>query len=76
VPQQVLWRSSAFFDPAQVRARLWSEAEGYPSLDSGPLRMMASLRGFTSAEMFEARKSLEMAIAGLAAERATGEQSV
>jgi GntR family transcriptional regulator, transcriptional repressor for pyruvate dehydrogenase complex len=50
------------------------EAEGSPSLDSGPLRMMASLHGFTSAEMFEARKSLEMAIAGLAAERATGEQ--
>jgi GntR family transcriptional repressor for pyruvate dehydrogenase complex len=50
------------------------ESEGPPSLDSGPLRMMASLHGFTSAEMFEARRSLEMAIAGLAAERATGEQ--
>src|SRR6266536_506549 len=50
------------------------EAEGSPSLDSGPLRLMASLHGFTSAEMFEARRSLEMAIAGLAAERATGEQ--
>jgi GntR family transcriptional repressor for pyruvate dehydrogenase complex len=48
------------------------EAEGSPSLDSGPLRMMASLHGFTSAEMFEARQSLEMAIAALAAERATG----
>ena len=35
---------------------------------------MASLRGFTIAETFEARKSLEMAIAGLAADRATGEQ--
>lgn len=50
------------------------EAEDSPSLDSVPLRMMASLHGFTSAEMFEARRSLEMAIAGLAAERATGEQ--
>ncbi len=50
------------------------EAEDSPSLDSGPLRMMASLHGFTSSEMFEARRSLEMAIAGLAAERATGEQ--
>jgi GntR family transcriptional regulator, transcriptional repressor for pyruvate dehydrogenase complex len=36
--------------------------------------MMASLHGFTSAEMFEARQSLEMAIAGLAAERAKGNQ--
>jgi GntR family transcriptional repressor for pyruvate dehydrogenase complex len=45
-----------------------------PSLDSGPLRLMASLRGFSSAEMFEARRALEMVVAGLAAERATGEQ--
>jgi len=50
------------------------KADGPPSLDSGPLKLMASLHGFTSGEMFEARKSLEMAIAGLAAERATGEQ--
>jgi GntR family transcriptional repressor for pyruvate dehydrogenase complex len=35
---------------------------------------MASLHGFTSAEMFEARQSLEMAVAGFAAERATGDQ--
>jgi len=48
--------------------------EGSPTLDSNPLRLLASLRGFTVAETFEARKSLEMAIAGLAAERATGEQ--
>ena len=50
------------------------EAQGSPSLDGGPLRMMASLHGCTSAEMFEARQSLEMAIAGLAAERANGNQ--
>jgi GntR family transcriptional repressor for pyruvate dehydrogenase complex len=50
------------------------EAQGSPSLDGGPLRMMASLHGCTSAEMFEARQSLEMAIVGLAAERANGNQ--
>ena len=40
------------------------EAEGSPALDSSPLRLMASLQRFTPAEMFEARRSLEMAIAG------------
>jgi GntR family transcriptional repressor for pyruvate dehydrogenase complex len=47
--------------------------DGPPSLDSSPLRLMAALHGFTSAEMFEARRSIEMAMAGLAAERATGD---
>jgi len=50
------------------------ESDGPPALDSAPLRMMASLHGFTTSEMFEARRSLEMAIAALAAERATSEQ--
>jgi len=50
------------------------KSDGPPALDSAPLRMMASLHGFTTSEMFEARRSLEMAIAALAAERATGEQ--
>lgn len=49
------------------------EANASPVLDSNPLRLMASLNGFSSAEMFEARLLLEMAIAGLAAERATGD---
>jgi len=35
---------------------------------------MAALQRFAPAEMFEARRSLEMAIAGLAAERATSDQ--
>ena len=48
--------------------------DGPPALDSSPLRLMAALHGFTSAEMFEARRSIEMAMAGLAAERATGDQ--
>jgi GntR family transcriptional regulator, transcriptional repressor for pyruvate dehydrogenase complex len=49
-------------------------ADGPPFLDSSPLRLMAALHGFTPSEMFEARRSLEMAVAGFAAERATGHQ--
>ena len=49
------------------------EADASPALDSNPLRLLASLHGFSSAEMFEARLLLEMAIAGLAAERSTGD---
>ena len=49
------------------------EAAVSPALDSNPLRLLASLNGFSSAEMFEARLLLEMAITGLAAERATSD---
>jgi GntR family transcriptional repressor for pyruvate dehydrogenase complex len=45
-----------------------------PTLDSSSLRMLSALHGFTSDEMFEARLSLEMSIAGLAAKRVTSEQ--
>jgi GntR family transcriptional repressor for pyruvate dehydrogenase complex len=49
------------------------EADASPALDGNPLRLLASLHGFSNAEMFEARLILEMAIAGLAAERATSD---
>lgn len=44
-----------------------------PSLDGSQLSLMASLHGFTSDEMFEARIALEMSIAGFAAQRASSE---
>ena len=48
--------------------------EGPPSLDSEPLSLLAALHGFTADEMFEARGSLEVNVAGLSAQRASGEQ--
>jgi GntR family transcriptional repressor for pyruvate dehydrogenase complex len=44
---------------------------GPPVLGSEPLRFLAALHGFSRAQMFEARLVLEVAVAGLAAERAT-----
>jgi GntR family transcriptional repressor for pyruvate dehydrogenase complex len=47
---------------------------GPPVLASEPLSFMAALHGFTRAQMFEARLVLEVAVAGLAAERAAPEK--
>jgi GntR family transcriptional repressor for pyruvate dehydrogenase complex len=46
--------------------------EGPPVLHDGPLSLLASLHGFTDDEMFEARRHLEVGVAALAAERASG----
>jgi GntR family transcriptional repressor for pyruvate dehydrogenase complex len=46
---------------------------GPPVLGSEPLSFLAALHGFTRDEMFEARRVLEVGVAGLAAERASGE---
>ncbi|MCI0659496.1 MAG: FadR family transcriptional regulator [Acidobacteria bacterium] len=48
-------------------------ADGPPTLDSEQLSMLAELHGFTYDQMMEARRVLEVQIAGLAAERATAE---
>jgi len=48
-------------------------ADGPPTLDGEPLLLLAALHGCSATEMFEARRSLEVGVAGLAAERATAE---
>ncbi len=48
-------------------------ADGPPSLDSEQLSILAELHGLTFDQMFEARRVLEVQVAGLAAERATAE---
>lgn len=48
--------------------------DGPPSLDSRPLGLLAALHGFSREEMFEARGVLEVGVAGLSAQRASGEQ--
>src|SRR5262249_34914323 len=48
-------------------------SDGPPVLDSEPLSLLAALHGFTRHEMFEARRVLEAGVAGLAAERSTGD---
>src|ERR1044072_4565291 len=47
-------------------------ARGPPAFDSEPLNFLAALHGFTRRETFEARRTLEVGVAGMAAERATG----
>jgi len=49
-------------------------ADGPPALVSEPLNLLAALHGFTAEQMFEARRLVEVAIAGLAAENATPDQ--
>lgn len=49
-------------------------ADGPPTLESESLHFLAALHGFTRVEMFEARRLIEVGVAGLSATRATGEQ--
>lgn len=49
---------------------------GPPTLDAEPLTLMAALHGISRKQMFEARLSLEVSVAGFAAERATAEHLV
>ncbi|BCS34299.1 GntR family transcriptional regulator [Luteitalea sp. TBR-22] len=49
-------------------------ADGPPVLESDSLHFLAALHGFTRDEMFEARRLIEVSVAGMAAVRATGEQ--
>jgi GntR family transcriptional regulator, transcriptional repressor for pyruvate dehydrogenase complex len=48
--------------------------DGPPALAPEPLSFLAALHGFSRDEMYEARRVLEIAVAGMAAERATPEQ--
>jgi GntR family transcriptional repressor for pyruvate dehydrogenase complex len=47
--------------------------DGPPMLATGPLSFLAALHGFSSEEMFEARRVLEVGAIGVAAVKATGE---
>lgn len=48
-------------------------ADGPPVLDSEPLSLLVALHGLSRREMFEARRTLEVGVASLAANRATGD---
>ncbi|MDH3814442.1 MAG: FadR family transcriptional regulator [Acidobacteriota bacterium] len=49
-------------------------AEGPPLLDVNPLSLFSALHGIPRAELFEARRVIEIDLAGLAAERAHGDE--
>jgi GntR family transcriptional repressor for pyruvate dehydrogenase complex len=51
-------------------------SDGPPRLDVRPLRMLGALHGFRADDLDETRRVLEVAVAGLAAERAGREQLV
>ena len=49
-------------------------ADGPPLLDVNPLPIFAVLHGIPQSELFETRRVIEIDLAGLAAERATGDE--
>jgi GntR family transcriptional repressor for pyruvate dehydrogenase complex len=49
-------------------------ADGPPLLDVNPLSLFTALHGIPRAELFEARRVIEIDLAGLAAERAHGDE--
>ena len=49
-------------------------ADGPPLLDVNPLSIFTALHGVPRAELFEARRAIEIDLAGLAAERARGDE--
>jgi GntR family transcriptional regulator, transcriptional repressor for pyruvate dehydrogenase complex len=60
----------------QVRHGAGTFIADAPALESEPLQFLAALHGVTRDEMFEARRLLEVGVAGLSAERSTGDHLV
>lgn len=70
-------RSLAVIGVVQIRPGAGSYiAAGPPTLGTDALSFQAALHGFTRDQMFEARLVLEVAAAGIAAERATSDRLV
>lgn len=68
-------RSLAVIGVVQIRPGAGSYiAAGPPALGTDALSFQAALHGFTRDQMFEARLVLEVAVAGLAAERTTADR--